>query len=199
MHSAGNHPVAPCLLKRLFDVSLASFLLVLTAIPMAVIGALIRITSAGPALYWSDRIGRGNDIFKMPKFRTMICGTPDVATHLLDRPECWITPIGCFLRRLSLDELPQLFSVIMGQMSIVGPRPALFNQHDLIDLRTRKNIHRLLPGITGWAQVNGRDELPIPVKVAFEEQYLREQSLRFDVRILAETIMRVFHGSGVSH
>jgi O-antigen biosynthesis protein WbqP len=191
--------VAPCLIKRLFDVSLACFLLVLTAIPMAVIAALIRITSAGPALYWSDRIGRGNAIFKMPKFRTMICGTPDVATHLLDRPESWVTPIGRFLRRLSLDELPQLFSVIMGQMSIVGPRPALFNQHDLIDLRTRKNIHRLLPGITGWAQVNGRDELPIPVKVAFEEQYLREQSLRFDVRILTETIMRVIHGSGVSH
>lgn len=199
MHSIGNPSVAPGLLKRLFDLSLASFLLVLTAIPMAVIAALIRITSTGPALYWSDRIGRGNAIFKMPKFRTMICGTPAVATHLLDRPECWVTPIGRFLRRLSLDELPQLFSVIVGQMSIVGPRPALFNQHDLIDLRTRKNIHRLLPGITGWAQVNGRDELPIPVKVAFEEQYLREQSLRFDVRILSETIMRVFHGSGVSH
>jgi len=166
---------------------------------MALIAALIRATSRGPALHWSDRIGRGNVTFKMPKFRTMICGTPDVATHLLDRPESWVTPIGRFLRRLSLDELPQLFSVVMGQMSIVGPRPALFNQHDLIDLRTRKNIHRLLPGITGWAQVNGRDELPIPVKVAFEEQYLREQSLRFDVRILAETIMRVFHGSGVSH
>ena len=166
---------------------------------MALIAALIKATSRGPVLHWSNRIGRGNVTFKMPKFRTMICGTPDVATHLLDRPESWVTPIGRFLRRLSLDELPQLFSVVMGQMSIVGPRPALFNQHDLIDLRTRKNIHRLLPGITGWAQVNGRDELPIPVKVAFEEQYLREQSLRFDVRILAETIMRVFHGSGVSH
>jgi len=198
-HPAGDLRVEPYVLKRLFDVTVACFLLVLTAIPMAVIAALIRITSAGPALYWSDRIGRGNAIFKMPKFRTMICGAPDVATHLLDRPESWVTPIGRFLRRLSLDELPQLFSVVMGQMSIVGPRPALFNQHDLIDLRTGKNIHRLLPGITGWAQVNGRDELPIPVKVAFEEQYLREQSLRFDVRILAETIMRVFHGSGVTH
>jgi O-antigen biosynthesis protein WbqP len=199
MHPDGNPTVAPCLLKRLFDVSLACFLLVLTTIPMVFIAALIRVTSAGPALHWSDRIGRGNIVFKMPKFRTMICGTPAVATHLLDRPECWVTPIGRFLRRLSLDELPQLFSVIMGQMSVVGPRPALFNQHDLIDMRTRKNIHRLLPGITGWAQVNGRDELPIPVKVAFEEQYLREQSLRFDVRILTKTIMRVFHGSGVSH
>jgi O-antigen biosynthesis protein WbqP len=199
MRSAGNHNVPSCTLKRLFDVSLACFLLVLITIPMAVIAVLIRVTSAGPALHWSDRIGRGNVVFKMPKFRTMICGTPAVATHLLDRPECWVTPIGRFLRRLSLDELPQLFSVIMGQMSIVGPRPALFNQFDLIDLRTRKNIHRLLPGITGWAQVNGRDELPIPVKVAFEEQYLREQSLRFDLRILTKTIVRVLRGSGVSH
>ena len=185
--------------KRQFDIAASCFLLLLSAIPMALIAALIKATSRGPVLHWSNRIGRGNVTFKMPKFRTMICGAPDVATHLLDRPESWVTPIGRFLRRLSLDELPQLFSVVMGQMSIVGPRPALFNQHDLIDLRTGKNIHRLLPGITGWAQVNGRDELPIPVKVAFEEQYLREQSLRFDVRILAETIMRVFHGSGVSH
>ncbi|HEX5681939.1 MAG TPA: sugar transferase, partial [Desulfobacterales bacterium] len=191
--------VKPPSSKRQFDIAASCFLLLLSAIPMALIAALIKATSRGPVLHWSNRIGRGNVTFKMPKFRTMICGTPDVATHLLDRPESWVTPIGRFLRRLSLDELPQLFSVVMGQMSIVGPRPALFNQHDLIDLRTGKNIHRLLPGITGWAQVNGRDELPIPVKVAFEEQYLREQSLRFDVRILAETIMRVFHGSGVSH
>jgi len=191
--------VKPPSSKRQFDIAATCFLLLLSAIPMALIAALIKATSRGPVLHWSNRIGRGNVTFKMPKFRTMICGTPDVATHLLDRPESWVTPIGRFLRRLSLDELPQLFSVVMGQMSIVGPRPALFNQHDLIDLRTGKNIHRLLPGITGWAQVNGRDELPIPVKVAFEEQYLREQSLRFDVRILAETIMRVFHGSGVSH
>ena len=166
---------------------------------MVLIAVLIRATSRGPALHWSDRIGRGNVTFKMPKFRTMICGTPAVATHLLDRPECYVTPLGRFLRRVSLDELPQLFSVILGQMSIVGPRPALFNQHDLIELRTGKGIHWLLPGITGWAQVNGRDDLPIPVKVAYEEQYLREQSFRMDLRILAMTAAQVFQSRGVSH
>lgn len=185
--------------KRQFDIAASCSLLLLSAIPMALVAVLIRATSRGPALHWSDRIGRGNVTFKMPKFRTMICGTPAVATHLLDRPECYVTPLGRFLRRLSLDELPQLFSVILGQMSIVGPRPALFNQHDLIELRTGKGIHWLLPGITGWAQVNGRDDLPIPVKVAYEEQYLREQSFLFDLRILAMTVAQVFRGRGVSH
>ena len=185
--------------KRQFDIAASCFLLLLSAIPMAIIAVLVRVTSKGPALHWSNRIGSENVIFKMPKFRTMVCGTPPVATHLLTRPERYVTPLGRFLRRLSLDELPQLFSVVMGQMSIVGPRPALFNQHDLIDLRTRKGIHDLLPGITGWAQVNGRDDLPIPVKVAYEEQYLRGRSFRWDLRILAMTVAQVFQGRGVSH
>jgi O-antigen biosynthesis protein WbqP len=189
----------PRILKRLFDVGFACFLLLLAVVPMTLITVLIRVTSRGPALHWSNRIGRGNAVFKMPKFRTMVCGTPAVATHLLTRPERYVTPLGRFLRRLSLDELPQLFSVVMGKMSIVGPRPALFNQHDLIDLRTRKGIHDLLPGITGWAQVNGRDDLPIPAKVAYEEQYLREQSFRMDLRILAMTAAQVFQSRGVSH
>ena len=189
----------PRILKRLFDVGFACFLLLLAVVPMTLIAALIRVTSRGPALHWSNRIGRGNVLFKMPKFRTMVCGTPPVATHLLTRPERYITPLGRLLRRLSLDELPQLFSVVIGRMSIVGPRPALFNQHDLIGLRTRKGVHELLPGITGWAQVNGRDDLPIPLKVAYEEQYLRGQSFRWDLRILAMTVAQVFQGRGVSH
>lgn len=187
------------LMKRLFDIILAAELLTIFSIPMAIIGTLIRINSSGPALYWSDRIGKDNTIFRMPKFRTMRQGTPVVATHLLQNPKSYVTPIGSILRKFSLDEMPQMFSVLKGNMSFVGPRPALFNQKDLIELRVQKGIHRLVPGITGWAQINGRDELPIPVKVQFEEDYLRRRSFGFDLRILWLTLFQVFQGRGISH
>jgi O-antigen biosynthesis protein WbqP len=186
-------------MKRWFDITLAAFLLALSLIPMALISVLIRLGSQGPALYWSNRIGKDNAIFKMPKFRTMRMGTPAVASHLLKDPGRWVTPVGRFLRKLSLDELPQLYSILKGDMSFVGPRPALFNQDDLIELRTRKGIHRLVPGVTGWAQINGRDELPIPIKVEYDEYYKQHQSLRFDVRIWGLTNIRVARRSGVTH
>jgi O-antigen biosynthesis protein WbqP len=186
-------------MKRVFDIVLAVWLLAIFSIPLAVIATLIRLGSKGPALYWSDRIGRSNTIFKMPKFRTMRIGTPAMATHLLPNPGSYVTPIGKLLRKLSLDELPQLFSVLKGDMSFVGPRPALFNQYDLMELRTRKGIHRLVPGVTGWAQINGRDELPIPVKVQYDEYYLLRRSLAFDLRILGLTIVKVVNRSGVTH
>jgi O-antigen biosynthesis protein WbqP len=186
-------------MKRLFDLFISLCLLAVFSIPMAIIAVLIRIGSKGPALYWSERIGKDNTVFKMPKFRTMRQGTPAVATHLLNNPDRYVTPIGRILRTCSLDELPQLFSVFKGEMSFVGPRPALFNQHDLVELRTRKGVHRLVPGVTGWAQINGRDELPIPVKVQYDADYLRRRSLGFDVRILGLTIIRVIRRSGVTH
>jgi len=186
-------------MKRVFDLILAVWLLAVLSIPMAVIAALIRLSSKGPALYWSDRIGRNNMIFQMPKFRTMRLGTPAMATHLLINPGSYVTSIGKLLRKWSLDELPQLFSVLKGDMSFVGPRPALFNQYDLMELRTRKGIHRLVPGVTGWAQINGRDELPIPVKVQYDEDYLLRWSFEFDLRILGLTIIRVARRSGVTH
>ena len=161
-------------MKRIFDILLSLPLLLVSAPLLLGIAVLIRITSAGPAIYWSDRVGKNNAIFKMPKFRTMFIDTPAVATHLLNDPDRYLTPVGKFLRKSSLDELPQLFSVLSGDMSFVGPRPALFNQDDLIKLRTEKNVHQLIPGITGWAQINGRDELPIPVKVNFDEYYLKK-------------------------
>ncbi len=182
-------------LDLLFSISLFFFLS-----PLVVsIAILVCATSEGAAIYWSTRIGRNNRIFKMPKFRTMREGTPVVATHLLADPERWVTLAGRLLRRFSLDELPQLYSVLKGDMSFVGPRPALFNQDDLVALRTQKGIHHLVPGITGWAQVNGRDDLPIPVKVAYDEEYLRRRSLRFDLRILALTVVRAVAGKGVAH
>lgn len=187
------------ILKRIFDVILAVLLLAFFSIPMTILAVFIRLGSQGPALYWSDRIGRNNITFKMPKFRTMHQGTPAVATHLLRNPQNYVTPIGRILRRLSLDELPQLISVLKGDMSFVGPRPALFNQSDLVELRTQRGIHKLAPGITGWAQINGRDELPIPVKVQFEEAYLQRRSFTFDLRILWLTLFRVFNSQGVSH
>jgi O-antigen biosynthesis protein WbqP len=185
--------------KRLVDLVFAAVLLGLLSIPMLLIALFVRLGSAGPALYWSKRVGRGNAIFRMPKYRTMRVGTPPVATHLLESPERFITAIGRPLRRTSLDELPQLFSVLKGDMSFVGPRPALFNQRDLIALRTRRGIHCLRPGITGWAQVNGRDELPIPVKVWYDEYYLRHRSMRLDFEILRRTALQAFRGVGVSH
>lgn len=185
--------------KRLFDI-LSAICLFLPLCPlMLAIAVIIRFTLRGGAIYWSDRVGKNNVIFKMPKFRTMRAGTPVVASHLLENPGHWLTPIGRILRRLSLDELPQLYSVLKGDMSFVGPRPALFNQHDLIALRTRKGIHRLLPGITGWAQINGRDDLPIPIKVECDEYYLRHQSLALDLRILGLTLLRVLRRHGISH
>lgn len=185
--------------KRLFDLILAIFAAALLALPIAVIALLVRLTSPGPALYWSDRIGRSNAIFRMPKFRTMRTDTPAVATHLLADPHAWLTPIGPFLRKTSLDELPQLWSILKGDMSFVGPRPALFNQHDLMALRTQHGVHELAPGLTGWAQINGRDELPIPEKVKLDAEYLQRRSFRFDLKILWLTLVKVLRREGVSH
>lgn len=186
-------------MKRVFDLSIALLLALVLTLPMLAIALTIKLTSHGPVIYWSDRVGRYNRIFRMPKFRSMRINTPAVATHLLQSPEAWLTPIGSLLRRTSLDELPQLWSVIMGDMSLVGPRPALFNQHDLIEMRTRHGVHALLPGVTGWAQINGRDELPIPVKVAFDAEYLSRRSFLFDARILWLTVYRVLARTGISH
>lgn len=186
-------------MKRLFDLVLAIFLLVLFALPLLLVAIAVRVTSPGPALYWSDRIGRDNKIFKMPKFRSMRTDTPAVATHLLDNPQSFLTPIGSFLRRSSLDELPQIWSVFVGDMSFVGPRPALYNQDDLITLRTQRQVHTLVPGLTGWAQVNGRDELPIPVKVSLDVEYMQKQSFFFDIYILYLTFIKVLGRDGISH
>ncbi len=186
-------------MKRVFDLLLAFAAAVVLAVPVMLVAVLVRLTSPGPALYWSDRVGRYNKIFKMPKFRSMRVGTPAVATHLLADARSHLTPIGSFLRKSSLDELPQLWSILVGDMSFVGPRPALFNQHDLIALRTQQGVHELVPGLTGWAQVNGRDELPIPDKVKLDVEYLQRRSLWFDVRILWLTFVKVLHRDGVSH
>lgn len=186
-------------MKRAIDVALAGVLLILLLVPLAVIALAVRLTSPGPALYWSNRVGRNNRIFAMPKFRTMKAGTPPVATHLLSDPDRFITPIGKFLRRTSLDELPQLWSILRGDMSFVGPRPALFNQDDLVELRTRYGVHELCPGLTGWAQINGRDELSIPDKVQLDVEYMRKQSIPLDLRILCLTVARAARGDRVSH
>lgn len=185
--------------KRIFDLLMAGFLLCVLSIPILVVGLMVRLTSEGPALYWSDRVGIDNSIFRMPKFRTMRVDTPAVATHLMRNPDVYLTPIGSFLRRFSLDELPQLYSVLKGDISFVGPRPALYNQDDLVGLRTGKGIHNLIPGITGWAQVNGRDELPIPVKVEFDEYYLKNRSFALDFKILWMTFVKVVRREGVTH
>lgn len=185
--------------KRLFDLLLAGVAALVLILPIGVVALLVRLTSPGPALYWSDRVGRHNRIFRMPKFRSMRVGTPAVATHLLSDPEAYLTPIGSFLRKSSLDELPQLWSILKGDMSFVGPRPALFNQDDLIALRTECGVHELVPGLTGWAQVNGRDELPIPEKVKLDAEYLRRRSLAFDIYILWLTFVKVIKRDGVSH
>jgi O-antigen biosynthesis protein WbqP len=185
--------------KRFFDLMLGLTAAALLMVPVVIVAVLVRLTSPGPALYWSDRVGRHNKIFKMPKFRSMRVGTPAVATHLLANPKAHLTPIGSFLRKSSLDELPQLWSILVGDMSFVGPRPALFNQQDLIELRTQKNVHTLVPGLTGWAQVNGRDELPIPQKVALDVEYLHRQGFWFDIQILWLTFLKVVKSDGVSH
>ncbi len=186
-------------MKRVFDLFFGVILLLSLVIIMLFIAIVIRRTSEGPALYWSDRIGKNNKIFKMPKFRSMLIDTPAIATHLLDNPDAYLSPIGGFLRSTSLDELPQLFSVLRGDMSFVGPRPALYSQDDLISLRTEKGVDKLLPGITGWAQVNGRDELSIPDKVVLDVEYLHRQSFWFDIKILWMTFLKVMRRDGVSH
>lgn len=186
-------------MKRLVDLTVVLVATVFLALPIVMTALAVRLTSPGPALYWSDRVGRHNRIFKMPKFRSMRIDTPVVATHLLQNPEQWLTPIGSFLRKSSLDELPQLWSILKGDMSFVGPRPALFNQSDLIALRTEKGLHELVPGLTGWAQVNGRDELPIPQKVQLDAEYLKHRTLLFDIKILWLTALKVLVRDGVSH
>jgi O-antigen biosynthesis protein WbqP len=186
-------------MKCFFDFSMALILMVIMALPVAVIAIAIKLTSPGPSIHWSDRVGKNNQIFSMPKFRTMRIDTPAVATHLIQNVENYLTPVGSFLRRTSLDELPQLWSVLRGDMSFVGPRPALFNQDDLIKLRTEKEIPKLLPGITGWAQINGRDDIPIPIKVLYDEYYLKNQSFFFDLKILWKTFFQVIKKEGVAH
>ena len=186
-------------MKRIFDVVLALILCLLLSPLMMLIGLVIKITSCGAIFHWSDRVGRGNTIFKMPKFRSMKTDAPAVATHLLQNPDKWLTPIGWFLRGSSLDESPQLWSILKGDMSFVGPRPALFNQADLIALRTQVGVEGLLPGLTGWAQVNGRDDLAIPQKVQFDFEYLQQRSLIFDLKIMWLTLLKVFRRDGVSH
>lgn len=186
-------------MKRLFDLFVALCAAVVLAPPILLVALVVKLTSPGPVLYWSDRVGRYNRIFRMPKFRSMCIGTPAVATHLLADPDVYLTPIGSFLRKSSLDELPQLWSIVVGDMSFVGPRPALFNQEDLIALRTECGVHELVPGLTGWAQVNGRDELPISKKVELDEEYLRRSSFMFDLRVLWLTAVKVLRRDGVSH
>ena len=186
-------------MKYIFDLLLGVVVVLLLAPIMLLVAIAVRLSSKGSALYWSDRVGKNNKIFKMPKFRSMLIDTPAVATHLLNDPDSYLSPIGGFLRSTSLDELPQLFSVLKGDMSFVGPRPALFNQEDLIALRSEKSVDKLLPGITGWAQVNGRDELSIPDKVALDVEYLNRQSFWFDMKILWMTFLKVMKRDGVSH
>lgn len=185
--------------KRLMDLFLALVVILILFVPFVVVGLLVKLTSTGPALYWSDRVGVRNRIFRMPKFRTMRIGTPAVATHLLIDAKARLTPVGGVLRKSSLDEIPQLWSILKGDMSFVGPRPALFNQHDLVTLRTNHGIDALTPGLTGWAQINGRDELPIPQKVEFDLEYLKRRSVLFDLEIIARTLIKVIRRDGISH
>ncbi|TDK66510.1 sugar transferase [Sapientia aquatica] len=186
-------------MKRLFDLLLAIAAGLILLIPILLVAVFVKATSAGPAVYWSNRVGRNNKIFRMPKFRTMQINTPAVATHLLTNPDQYLTPIGSFLRKSSLDELPQLWSILCGDMSFVGPRPALFNQDDLIELRTNYQVHTLVPGLTGWAQINGRDELPIPQKVMLDAYYLEHRSFTLDIKILFLTFVKVIQRDGVTH
>jgi O-antigen biosynthesis protein WbqP len=186
-------------MKRLFDVVAALLAGLVLLLPLATVALIVRLTSPGPALYWSQRVGQHNRIFRMPKFRSMRVDTPAVATHLLTEPDRYLTPVGSFLRRSSLDELPQLWSILRGDMSFVGPRPALFNQADLIALRTEHGVDHLLPGLTGWAQINGRDELPIPEKVRLDAEYLQRRSFWFDLKIIGTTALNVIRRDGVSH
>lgn len=186
-------------MKRTLDLFLSLAAMVVLAIPFALLALLVKLTSSGPVLYWSDRVGRGNHLFRMPKLRTMRVDTPVVATHLLTDPDQFLTPVGGFLRKSSLDEIPQLWCIVRGDMSIVGPRPALFNQHNLIAMRTDVGVHAVRPGLTGWAQINGRDELPLPEKVRFDQDYLRLQSLAFDAKVIFLTFLKVIRRDGIVH
>jgi O-antigen biosynthesis protein WbqP len=186
-------------MKRFIDLFLGLLASVVLIVPLLIAAILVKLTSKGPALYWSNRVGRNNVIFSMPKLRTMRVDTPVVATHLLQHPDQYLTPIGGFLRKSSLDELPQLWCILRGDMSFVGPRPALFNQQNLIDMRTEKGVHTIRPGLTGWAQINGRDELPIPKKVELDLYYLRRQSLAFDMKVLLLTFLKVVRRDGITH
>jgi O-antigen biosynthesis protein WbqP len=186
-------------MKRLFDIFLTAIASGILVVPIVLVAVWVKLSSKGPVLYWSDRVGINNTIFKMPKFRSMKVGTPALATHLLQDPKSVLTPIGDFLRKSSLDELPQLWCILKGDMSFVGPRPALFNQHDLVALRTEQGVHKLVPGLTGWAQINGRDELPIPQKVAVDVEYLQNKSFLFDLKILWMTFLKVIQRTGVTH
>jgi O-antigen biosynthesis protein WbqP len=185
--------------KRCFDFLLALLASAILIWPMLMVAIAVRFSSPGPALYWSDRVGKDNVFFKMPKFRSMRTDTPALATHLLNQPDLWLTPIGSFIRKTSLDELPQLWCILKGDMSFVGPRPALFNQHDLIALRTSQGVHVLTPGLTGWAQINGRDELSLPKKVLFDTEYMQRRSFVFDLLILWKTFAQTIRAQGVSH
>jgi O-antigen biosynthesis protein WbqP len=187
------------IMRRIFDIVLALILVVLLSIPLLVVALLIKLNSKGPVIFWTDRVGVNNGTFKMAKFRTMRLDAPQVATHLMKDHDDYITPVGKFLRKYSLDEIPQLLNILKGNMAFVGPRPALFNQYDLIELRTKKNIHKLIPGVTGWAQVNGRDNLPIPVKVEFDEYYLKNRSFPLDLKIMLMTIIKAIKGEDVQH
>ena len=186
-------------MKRVFDLLMSLIAAVIFFIPLCLLAIVVKATSKGPVLYWSDRVGRGNRIFSMPKLRTMRVDTPVVATHLLADPKTFLTPVGGFLRKSSLDEIPQLWCIICGDMSVVGPRPALFNQQNLIDLRTEQNVHLIRPGLTGWAQINGRDELPIPDKVKLDAEYLRLQSFTFDIKVIMLTALKVVRRDGIVH
>ena len=185
--------------KRIFDISLSVLLILLLSPLFLTLALLIKMTSKGPIIYWSTRVGKNNTLFRMPKFRSMSIDTPQVATHLLEKSSIYLTPIGSFLRRTSLDELPQLFCILTGELSFVGPRPALFNQDDLVALRTERGVHVLVPGLTGWAQINGRDKLPIPVKVQFDYEYLQRLSFKFDLYIICATAFKVVRGDGIQH
>jgi len=187
------------MLKRSFDILVSAAMLVVLALPILVVASVVRLTSPGPAIYWSERVGKNNRIFRMPKFRTMRIDSPVVATHLISNPDAYLTPVGGFLRRSSLDELPQIWSILKGEMSVVGPRPALFNQDDLIALRTELGVDKLTPGLTGWAQINGRDELPIPAKVKLDVEYVKRKSFLFDMQIIILTIVKTLRGHGVTH
>jgi len=186
-------------MKRIFDLATAGVLLCFLGVPILVVGLMVKMTSKGSILYWSDRVGINNEIFRMPKFRTMIIDTPAVATHLMKDPDIYLTPVGSRLRKFSIDELPQLYSVLKGDISFVGPRPALYNQDDLVGLRTEKGIHKIMPGITGWAQINGRDKLPIQAKVEFDEYYLNNRSFIFDLKIVVTTFIKVVRRDGIAH
>jgi len=199
VHSIELETYKLTLFKRFFDLVAGAVVGAFCLMPFLLVALAVRLSSKGPTLYWSDRVGRNNQLFKMPKFRSMRIGTPAVATHLLTNPDAYLTPIGSFIRKTSLDELPQLWSILKGDMSFVGPRPALFNQHDLIELRTKAGVHRLTPGLTGWAQINGRDELPIPQKVALDVEYLHRKSLSFDLKIIFLTAWKVIRRDNVTH